>query len=110
MLAAATRQVCTCANVNANSDNLPFTEASSSSPPRIEVLQSTNSLAPREPYRVPLDAIHSAPQLEPGEEVQLPFILHAAHHGEKDLSLLFVFREVCTVRVHHRPVHWLRAA
>ncbi len=105
MLAVASPQVCTCANVNANSDHVLFTEASSSSPPKTEVLQSTNTLAPREPYRVPLDAIHSAPQLEPGEEVQLPFILHAAHHGEKDLSLLFVFREVCTVRGRHHAVN-----
>lgn len=105
MLAAATRQVCTRTKVYVNSDDISFIEASSSSPPKTEVLQSRNTLTPREPYRVPLDAIHSAPQLEPGEEVQLPFILHAAHHGEKDLSLLFVFREVCTVPVHHRRVH-----
>ncbi|KAI0361180.1 hypothetical protein OH77DRAFT_1417397 [Trametes cingulata] len=68
-------------------------EASSSSPPKHELLQTSNSLAPRQPYRVSLEAIHSAPQLAPGEEVQLPFILHAAHHGEQDLSLLIVFRE-----------------
>lgn len=105
MLAAATRQVCIRVKVHAHSNDLPFTEASSSAPPKAEVLRSNNTLAPREPYRVPLDAIHSAPQLEPGEEVQLPFILHAAHHGEKDLSLLFVFREVCTVPVHHCRAH-----
>ncbi|KAI0830719.1 ER-golgi trafficking TRAPP I complex 85 kDa subunit-domain-containing protein [Trametes gibbosa] len=74
-----------------NVDNT--TDPSSSSSAKTEVLHSSNSLAPRKPYRISLDAIHSAPQLAPGEEMQLPFILHAAHHGEKDLSLLFVFRE-----------------
>ncbi|KAI0652274.1 ER-golgi trafficking TRAPP I complex 85 kDa subunit-domain-containing protein [Trametes meyenii] len=69
------------------------TEASSSSPSKFEVLRSTNSLAPRKPYRISLDVIHTAPQLAPGEEVQLPLILHAAHHGEQDLCVLFVFRE-----------------
>ena len=67
---------------------------SSSSPPTNEILQSTNSLAPRKPYRIDLESIHSAQQLAPGEEVQLSFILHAAHQGEQDLSILFVFREV----------------
>ncbi|EIW64369.1 uncharacterized protein TRAVEDRAFT_158546 [Trametes versicolor FP-101664 SS1] len=87
-----------------NAGSSDSTEASSSSPPKTEVLRSKNTLAPREPYRVPLDAIHSAPQLEPGEEVQLPFILHAAHHGEKDLSLLFVFREADDVEFHSTRV------
>ncbi|KAL7285211.1 hypothetical protein ACG7TL_000304 [Trametes sanguinea] len=74
-------------------DGTESQEASSSSPPKTEVLQSSNSLAPRSPYRISLEAIHSAPQLAPGEAIQLPFILHAAHHGEQDLCMLFVFRE-----------------
>ena len=74
-------------------------EASSSSPPKTEMLRTTNSLAPRTPHRIPLDAIHSAPQLGPGEEIQVPFILHAARHGEQDLCMLFVFREVSQLSV-----------
>lgn len=70
-------------------------DPSSSSPPMHEILQSTNSLTPRKPYHVDLESVHSVPQLAPGEEVQLSFILHAAHQGEQDLSVLFVFREVC---------------
>ena len=69
-------------------------DPSSSSPPKHEILQSTDSLAPRKPYRIDLESIHSASQLAPGEEMQLSFILHAAHQGEQDLSVLFVFREV----------------
>ncbi|CDO73209.1 hypothetical protein BN946_scf185007.g264 [Trametes cinnabarina] len=72
--------------------NVQAHEASSSTPPK-EVLQSSNALAPRSPYRLSLEAIHSASQLAPGELVQLPFIFHAAHHGEQDLCILFVFRE-----------------
>ncbi|KAI0639808.1 ER-golgi trafficking TRAPP I complex 85 kDa subunit-domain-containing protein [Trametes polyzona] len=78
--------------------------ASSSSPPKTEVVQSSNSLAPRQPYPISLEAIHSAPELSPGEEVQLPFILHAAHHGEKDLCLLFVFREAEGTAFHSARV------
>ncbi|KAI1793952.1 ER-golgi trafficking TRAPP I complex 85 kDa subunit-domain-containing protein [Ganoderma leucocontextum] len=83
--------------VDMESDN---SDPSSSSPPMNEILQSTNSLSPREPYRISLESIHSAPQLAPGEEVQVSFILHAAHHGEQDLSILFVFRESDSVPFH----------
>ncbi|KAH9897998.1 ER-golgi trafficking TRAPP I complex 85 kDa subunit-domain-containing protein [Cubamyces lactineus] len=79
-------------------------DASSSSPPKTEILRTTNSLAPRTPRRIPLDAIHSAPQLGPGEEIQVPFILHAAHHGEQDLCMLFVFREAPDTPFHSTRV------
>ncbi|TFK91662.1 hypothetical protein K466DRAFT_482283 [Polyporus arcularius HHB13444] len=68
-------------------------DPSSSSPPKSEVLRSSNTLSPRKPYRIPLESIHSSPILAPGDGVQVPFILHAAHHGEQDLSILFIFRE-----------------
>ncbi|KAI0715153.1 ER-golgi trafficking TRAPP I complex 85 kDa subunit-domain-containing protein [Earliella scabrosa] len=68
-------------------------DPSSSTPPASETFQSSNSLAPRTPYKVPLESIHSSSVLAPGDEVQLSFILHAAHHGEQDLCVLFVFRE-----------------
>ncbi|RPD64974.1 hypothetical protein L227DRAFT_571426 [Lentinus tigrinus ALCF2SS1-6] len=76
--------------IDAVDDN---TGPSSSSPPKSEILQSSNKLAPRKPYRIPLENIHSSPVLAPEDEVQLPFILHAAHHGEQDLCILFIFRE-----------------
>lgn len=79
-------------------------EPSSSSPPNHEILQSTNSLAPRKPYRIDLESIHSSPQLVPGEEVQLSFMLHAAHQGEQDLSILFVFRESDSMPFHSSRV------
>ncbi|KAH9858208.1 ER-golgi trafficking TRAPP I complex 85 kDa subunit-domain-containing protein [Lenzites betulinus] len=78
--------------------------ATSSSSTKNEVLHFSNSLAPRKPYRILLDAIHSSPQLAPGEEMQLPLILHAAHHGEKELSLLFVFREADDTEFHSTRV------
>ncbi|KAI0778588.1 ER-golgi trafficking TRAPP I complex 85 kDa subunit-domain-containing protein [Trametes elegans] len=84
--------------IDASSGDSPA--SSSSSPTSSEILESTNTLAPRKPYSIPIGAIHSAPQLEPGEEVQLPFILHAAHHGEQDLCMLFVFREPGDAQFH----------
>ncbi|TBU62053.1 ER-golgi trafficking TRAPP I complex 85 kDa subunit-domain-containing protein [Dichomitus squalens] len=75
-------------------------DPSSSTPPKFETLQSPNSLAPRRPYRIPIERLHSSPQLAPGDEMQLPFILHAAHHGEQDLCILFVFRESNSAPFH----------
>ena len=69
-------------------------DPSTSTPPKREIFQSSNSIAPRTPYRIPLETVHTGAELGPGEEIQLPFILHAAHHGERDLSMLLVFREV----------------
>lgn len=62
-----------------------------------ETLLSSNSLRPREPYCLPLDDSGEASELAPGESMQVTLTLHAAHVGERDLGLLFVFREVC----HH---------
>ena len=58
-----------------------------------EVLQSTNSLAPQEPFRIPLGSDELS--LEPEEDINLSLHLHAEQFGEHDLSVLLVFREVC---------------
>ncbi|KAI0800868.1 ER-golgi trafficking TRAPP I complex 85 kDa subunit-domain-containing protein [Fomes fomentarius] len=79
-------------------------DPSSSCPQKSETFRSRNSLSPRKPYKVPLESIHSSPELAPGDELQLPFILHAAHHGEKDLCLLFVFRETNDAPFHSTRV------
>lgn len=59
-------------------------------------MQSSNSLAPRTPYRVPLNETSGAPDLAPSDVLQVPLILHASQVAEQDLCLLFVFREVST--------------
>lgn len=64
-----------------------------------ETLSSSNSLRPREPYCLALDDSGEASELAPGESMQVTLTLHAAHAGERELGLLFVFREVC------RPLH-----
>ncbi|OBZ79321.1 hypothetical protein A0H81_00967 [Grifola frondosa] len=79
--------------------------ADSSEPPSIlpstsEVLHSSNSLAPQIPFLIPLEAVHGSPSLGPGEEVQIPIILHAAHSSEQGLCILFVFREAGASSFH----------
>ena len=59
-----------------------------------ETLLSSNSLRTREPYCLALDDSGEASELAPGESMQVTLTLHAAHVGERDLGLLFVFREV----------------
>ena len=59
-----------------------------------ETLLSSNSLRPREPYCLPLNDSEETSELAPGESMQVTLTLHAAHVGERDLGLLFVFREV----------------
>ncbi|KAI0697133.1 ER-golgi trafficking TRAPP I complex 85 kDa subunit-domain-containing protein [Cytidiella melzeri] len=54
----------------------------------VDVFRSINSLAPRTPLRISLDA-----ELAPNSMLQLSLIMHAAHVSEHDLSLLLVFRE-----------------
>lgn len=39
--------------------------------------------------------------LEPGNSIEVPFILHAETNGSHDLRLLFVFREVRTKCLDH---------
>jgi hypothetical protein len=59
-----------------------------------EVFRSPNSLEPPKPYRLSLSGSNQRSVLEPGESVEVSFILHAEAIGNHDLCLLFDFREV----------------
>ncbi|KAG6881835.1 hypothetical protein C0992_013366, partial [Termitomyces sp. T32_za158] len=52
-----------------------------------EVIQSHNSLEPRQPLRIPLE-------INPGERIEYPIQIHADVIGNQSLNLLFVYREV----------------
>ncbi|GBE78241.1 hypothetical protein SCP_0111240 [Sparassis crispa] len=88
-------------------------DPSTSSPSFTEILHSSNSLAPRRPYCVSLEQIHKSSVLGPGENMQIPAVLHASHVAEQDLCILFIFREAegaafhCSRVIRHyevRPV------
>ncbi|KAH9837148.1 ER-golgi trafficking TRAPP I complex 85 kDa subunit-domain-containing protein [Rhodofomes roseus] len=68
--------------------------ASSSQGPLTETLDSSNSLRRREPYGLPLGDSQGSSDLAPGESMQVTLTLHASQVGERDLGLLFIFREV----------------
>ena len=59
-----------------------------------EVIRSPNSLELQKPYRLSLSGSNQLSMLEPGNSVEVSFILHAETIGNHDLCLLFVFREV----------------
>lgn len=59
-----------------------------------EVIRSPNSLEPQKPYRLSLSGLNHSSMLEPGNSVEVSFILHAEAIGNHDLCLLFTFREV----------------
>lgn len=61
-----------------------------------EVVRSHNSLEPQKPYRL-LISSSSSSMLEPGDSVEVPFILHTEITGSHDLYLFFLFREVWTI-------------
>ncbi|TFY57186.1 hypothetical protein EVJ58_g7180 [Rhodofomes roseus] len=67
--------------------------ASSSQGPLTETLDSSNSLRRREPYGLPLGDSQGSSDLAPGESMQVTLTLHASQVGERDLGLLFIFRE-----------------
>ncbi|KAF8898889.1 ER-golgi trafficking TRAPP I complex 85 kDa subunit-domain-containing protein [Infundibulicybe gibba] len=54
-----------------------------------EVFKSENSLKPRKPFRIPIvgDAI------QPGGNLEIPVTLHATGEGQRELRILFVYRE-----------------
>ncbi|KJA29295.1 hypothetical protein HYPSUDRAFT_176107 [Hypholoma sublateritium FD-334 SS-4] len=58
-----------------------------------EIIQSSNSLKPADPHRISLGAPDESRVLQPGEHVELPFIIHAETAGGHELCLLFIFRE-----------------
>jgi hypothetical protein len=53
-----------------------------------EILHSDNSIAPRQPFPIPLDNT-----LSPGDNVEFSIVLHASGVSDHDLCLLFVYRE-----------------
>ena len=59
-----------------------------------EVIRSPNSLEPQKPFRLSLSGSNQSSVLEPGNSVEVSFILHAETIGNHDLCLLFVFGEV----------------
>ena len=61
-----------------------------------EVILSPNSLEPQKPFRLSLSGSNQSSVLEPGNSVEVSFILHAETigNGNHDLCLLFVFGEV----------------
>jgi trafficking protein particle complex subunit 8 len=59
-----------------------------------EVIRSPNSLEPQKPFRLSLSGSNQSSMLEPGNSVEVSFILHAETIGNHDLCLLFVFGEV----------------
>ncbi|TRM66415.1 ER-golgi trafficking TRAPP I complex 85 kDa subunit-domain-containing protein [Schizophyllum amplum] len=79
------------ADVTAGSD--ANDEATSDAEGEQEVLRSDNSLLPTPPMRVALRNAAGDVVLQPGESMDLPLTLHAANVGERELSLLFVYRE-----------------
>ncbi|KAL1748561.1 ER-golgi trafficking TRAPP I complex 85 kDa subunit-domain-containing protein [Schizophyllum fasciatum] len=58
-----------------------------------DVVRSANSLLPPRPMRIPLRNAAGEAVLRPGESMDLPLTLHAATSGERELSLLLVYRE-----------------
>ncbi|KAH9937068.1 ER-golgi trafficking TRAPP I complex 85 kDa subunit-domain-containing protein [Fomitopsis serialis] len=70
-----------------------FPAASSSEGSLAETLRLSNSLRRREPFRILSGDAQGTPELAPGESLQIALTLHASQVGERDLSLLFVFRE-----------------
>lgn len=61
---------------------------SSPKPSSTEILHSENSILPQQPYHVPLDK-----DLAPGDNIEFSVVVHADQISERDLCLLFVFRE-----------------
>ncbi|CAA7259922.1 unnamed protein product [Cyclocybe aegerita] len=57
-----------------------------------EVFQSSNSLKPQPPLRIPLEGLDSE-TLQPGQSIEVPIIFHAESTGSHELYLLFVYRE-----------------
>lgn len=67
-----------------------------------ETIESANSIAPRKPYEVWGDTL----TLVPGESMDISIFLHDEQVGDKELCLLFVYREVW-LTLHHIRMHYL---
>ncbi|KZT05978.1 uncharacterized protein LAESUDRAFT_726547 [Laetiporus sulphureus 93-53] len=75
-----------------------------------ELIHSSNSLSPRIPHLISLSRTHGSSELKPEESLQFPVILHASDICDRDLCILFVFREAnassfrCTRVIRHYEV------
>ncbi|EJD04067.1 uncharacterized protein FOMMEDRAFT_106503 [Fomitiporia mediterranea MF3/22] len=58
-----------------------------------ELLTSTNSIRPPTPLNIPLQALLSSDNLQPGESVDIPLVLHAPEVRRLDLFCMLAFRE-----------------
>lgn len=61
--------------------------AGASCGPETDVSRSDNSLSLQQPYHLPMT-------LQPGDSTEVSVTIHASQVGERELSLLFVYREV----------------
>ncbi|KAJ7169750.1 ER-golgi trafficking TRAPP I complex 85 kDa subunit-domain-containing protein [Mycena filopes] len=67
-----------------------------------EVSRSQNSLTPQQPFR--LGMIGGQSSLQPGDNIEVSVAIHASQVGERELSLLFVYRESDTDSFHSTRV------
>ncbi|KAH9486608.1 hypothetical protein JR316_0000673 [Psilocybe cubensis] len=69
-----------------------------------EIIQTSNSLKPREPLKLPFSLPDGSNTINPGESIEVPAMLHTEMPGSHELCLLFVFREVKrTCSVYQSP-------
>jgi len=76
-----------------------ISETNSGTTMQTEILQSVNSLNTEETLRIPLPHSNNSPALNPGDNFELSLKLHVESVGERDLCLLFVYREVCICHI-----------
>ncbi|KAJ7932534.1 ER-golgi trafficking TRAPP I complex 85 kDa subunit-domain-containing protein [Mycena leptocephala] len=67
----------------------PYSDVS----PKTEVARSHNSIALQQPYRLTMIGGESSTSLQPEDNIEISVMLHASQIGERELSLLFVYRE-----------------
>ncbi|PCH33758.1 hypothetical protein WOLCODRAFT_60797 [Wolfiporia cocos MD-104 SS10] len=92
MTNSGTRKIGEIWMVTGHDDNVWVESMSEPSSSR-EVLHTNNSLAPRTPYRIPLDTLQGSSEIAPGDSLQFNAMVHASSVGEQTLALLIVFRE-----------------
>jgi hypothetical protein len=69
--------------------------------PKTEVARSHNSIALQQPYRLTMIGGESSTSLQPEDNIEISVMLHASQIGERELSLLFVYREVDVLVFYH---------
>lgn len=64
------------------------TDTTSENSPATEILHSDNSIAPQQPFPIPLGDV-----LSPGANIEFSVVVHVNEVSDHNLSLLFVYRE-----------------